>query len=166
MPHQGALRVELEHGWRAGAAVLRRLQLETLLVVGEGVGAAVHDPDMILLIHPHTDGVAEQPVVWQRLRPHRIHLEARRLRAGTGLRIDEYADGPLPCREGEEHEDKHGTGDLLCTHGRAFYLAPPPAGRSHIPLNTKPRACSCGARRRTVSAACRRSARASRWWPS
>src|SRR6266853_2054065 len=46
------------------------------------------DPDMILLIDPHSDCPAEQPVIRQRLRPQRINLEHRRLdRAPLGIRF-------------------------------------------------------------------------------
>ena len=43
------------------------------------------DPDVIALVDPDADRIAEQPVVGQRLRPERIHLEARRLRARPAL---------------------------------------------------------------------------------
>ena len=42
----------------------------------------MNDPDLILAIHRHADHGADDPVVRQRLRPHRIDFESRRLDAG------------------------------------------------------------------------------------
>jgi len=41
----------------------------------------MNDPDVILAIHRHADGVALNPVVRQRLGPHRVDLEPGRLDA-------------------------------------------------------------------------------------
>jgi len=47
-------------------------------------GAAMDDPDVILLVDPHADGPAEQPMVRQGLWPQRIDFEHRGLHRGTG----------------------------------------------------------------------------------
>ena len=44
------------------------------------------DPDVILGVDAEADRLPEHPVVRQRLRPHRIDLEPRRLEAGSILR--------------------------------------------------------------------------------
>jgi len=56
----------------------------------QAAGAAMNDPDILLIIHPHADGPAEQPVVGERLGPQRVNLEHRRdhggaLRLGAAL---------------------------------------------------------------------------------
>src|SRR5215472_13372738 len=40
------------------------------------------NPDMVLAIHGDADTVAQDPMVRQRLRPHRIYFEHRRLDGG------------------------------------------------------------------------------------
>src|SRR5712692_5330212 len=76
----------IEHQYRRGGAAALgdgRLQLEPLLVVVQPPRAAVNDPDVILIVDPHSDGPAEQPMIGQGLRPQRIHFEHRRLDGGS-----------------------------------------------------------------------------------
>ena len=101
-----AVGVELEHRRRRRAAIAR-LQLEALLVVGERLRAAMHDPDVIALIGPHADGVAEHPVIRQRLGPREVDFEARRLHRAAGLRRDTPLDRRL--RDAERDEDPRNT---------------------------------------------------------
>ena len=42
----------------------------------------MNDPDVIVRVHRDADDGSEHPVVRQRLGPHRIHFEPRRLDAG------------------------------------------------------------------------------------
>src|SRR5712691_474218 len=73
------------HYGRGRAAALGdgRLQLEPLFVVVQPSRAAMNDPDVILLVDPHSDGPAEQPVIRQGLRPQRVHFKRRRLDRGS-----------------------------------------------------------------------------------
>ena len=64
------------------------------------------DPDVILRVHRHADRRAEQPVVGERLRPHRIDLEARRLRAALRLRIHCALDDELTDPERDNERDE------------------------------------------------------------
>ena len=89
--HQVALGIEHEHRRRGSTALGNgRIELSATLVVMQPAGAAMDDPDVVLLVDPDADGPAEQPVVGQRLRPQRIDLEHRRgdtraLRLGLAL---------------------------------------------------------------------------------
>ncbi len=80
VPEQVARLIELEDGrGRTAALGDGRIQLEPLFVGMQPPRTAMNDPDVVLLIDPHSDGPAEQPMVRQGLRPQRIHLEHRRL---------------------------------------------------------------------------------------
>ena len=43
----------------------------------------MNHPNVILRIDRYADHAAQDPMIWQRLWPHRIHLEARGLPGGT-----------------------------------------------------------------------------------
>jgi hypothetical protein len=75
---RGCRGIEDEHR-RRGRAALADLHLERALVRIEMVVAGVHDPHVILVVDPHADTAADDPMVGQRLGPERIDLEARRL---------------------------------------------------------------------------------------
>src|SRR5262249_6303757 len=76
--HEIAIGVELQHRRRLFAAVRARWRaLRAFSVVVPGGGPAVYDPDVILLIGPHADRVAEQ--ARERFWPERIDFEDRRL---------------------------------------------------------------------------------------
>src|SRR5206468_3975958 len=89
---------------RGGAAALRdrRIELGAALVVVQAAGAAMNDPDVILLVDPCADRPAQEPVVGNRLRPERIDLVdgrryARALRIGVLLQqrlADAKRDNP------------------------------------------------------------------------
>ena len=58
--------------------------------IGDGVGLigfepcrAMNDPNVIVGVDGNTDGLAEDPMIGQRLRPGEIDLEARRHHAGA-----------------------------------------------------------------------------------
>ena len=78
--------VELDDRRRLLAAFAGRRGLVGGSLVGVGRIVAVDDPDVILGVGPHTDGLADIPAVRQWLRPHRIDLEPRRGDAAAGLR--------------------------------------------------------------------------------
>src|SRR5204863_9061828 len=78
MPDQIAILVELENGWRRSAALCSGR-------VGGGVyfsrferAGSMDDPDVILRIDRYANGLAEDPVVRQRLRPQRVDFKPRR----------------------------------------------------------------------------------------
>src|SRR5258706_1348807 len=76
----------IEHQYRRGGAAAfgdGRFQLEPLFVVVQPSRAAVNDPDVVLIVDPHSDGPAEQPMIGQGLRPQRVHFEHRRLDGGS-----------------------------------------------------------------------------------
>src|SRR5882672_243350 len=83
-PDQVAGLIE-HHYWRGRAAAFGdgRFQLEPLFVVVQPSRAAVNDPDVVLIVDPHSDGPAEQPMIGQGLRPQRVHFEHRRLDGGS-----------------------------------------------------------------------------------
>ena len=98
-------------GRRREAALLRQRRVEGSrnLVVPEV--AAVHDPDVVVGIDRDPDRGAEQPVVGQRLRPERVHLERRRAFAGGRPRLGSLRlharNGPATARHGEREERHH-----------------------------------------------------------
>jgi hypothetical protein len=63
----------------------------------------VDDEDVIARVHADADRRSEHPVVRQRLGPHRIDLEARRLH---GLQPDLRDECPLPDPEGGKGGDE------------------------------------------------------------
>src|SRR6267378_5949804 len=83
-PHQVAGLIEHQYG-RGGTAALGdgRILFEPLFVDVQPSRAAMDHPDMVLLVDPHPDGPAEQPVIRQGLRPQRVHFEHRRLDGGS-----------------------------------------------------------------------------------
>ena len=64
------------------------------------------DPDVIVRIDPHADGLAEHPVIGQRLRPQRIDFEARRLHAGLRLRGGRFVEHRLGDGKSRECRSK------------------------------------------------------------
>ena len=87
VPDQVARLIELkDRRGRTAALGDGRLEFEPSFVVVQPARAAMNDPDVVLLIDPHADGPAEQPVIRQRLRPQRIDFEHRRL-DGASLRV-------------------------------------------------------------------------------
>src|SRR5262249_5463133 len=74
---QIAGRVELEHRRRTFAAFAgRRIQFSPTLVVVQARRTAVDDPDVFSGVDRHADRIAEQPMIWKRLWPHRIDFES------------------------------------------------------------------------------------------
>ena len=89
VPQQVARLIELkDRRGRAAALGDGRIEFEPSFVVVQPPRAAMNDPDVVLLIDPHSDGPAEQPVIRQRLRPQRVDLEHRCLDcAPLGVRL-------------------------------------------------------------------------------
>jgi len=112
-------RIEREHR-RRSAATLAYLELERLFVVGERGGAAMNDPDIVLIVDPNPDGRSEQPVIRQRLRPKRVDLERRRL-DGAPLRIHRTLQYGLAYRKREDKRE----------NSRADVEVTPVLGASH-----------------------------------
>ena len=70
-----ALLVELDHRRRRHAALGGRwVDRRAALAVGQRSGPVQH-PDVVARVDGHTDDVPEQPLVRQRLRPERVHLQ-------------------------------------------------------------------------------------------
>ncbi len=59
----------------------------------------MNDPDVVVGIDPHADGLAEHPVIGKRLGPKRIDLEPGRHDAALGLRRDGFLERGLPNRK-------------------------------------------------------------------
>ena len=79
-PPQDRTRLPSGSNTRTGGAVRQHsaiggLSSAPLLIVVEPAGAAMDDPDIVLLVDPHADRPAQQPIVGKRLRPERIDLE-------------------------------------------------------------------------------------------
>ena len=108
VPHHVALRVELEHRRRRHAAVDRHLRVGRRLdLPGVERGGAVHDPDVVAVVHRYAYGRPDHPVVGQRPGPQRVDLEDRspgqpfRLRDGLALKHR------LAGAECEQQRDPH-----------------------------------------------------------
>src|SRR5438093_1146548 len=118
--------IELEHGRRAFAAFTGRwIELRAALVGVQRGGAAMDDPDVILGVDRHADRRAEQPVIGKRFRPHRIHFEARRLRAAFGLRRSGSLERELSdeqCRQ--ERDERAGNQQMTLRPHTPPYQAP------------------------------------------
>src|SRR6185503_2271496 len=106
--HQVAFLIELEHRRRGQAALgLGRVGEGVNLLRLERAGAAMNDVDVILLVDADADDVAHHPVIRERLRPHRVDFEARRLRAGLGLGGRGLLEHLLrDAKRGEQHEQR------------------------------------------------------------
>src|SRR5262249_3480698 len=85
--HEASIGIEHEDRRRGSAALGdRRIKFGALLVVVKAAGAAMDDPDIILLVHPCADRPPQEAVVGKRLGPERIGLEDRG-RYARSLRI-------------------------------------------------------------------------------
>jgi hypothetical protein len=115
--------IELENRRRARAA-FALLGFERLLVVAERGGAPMDDPHVIVGVDPHANRRAEDPVIGQRLRPQRIHFEARRLHGSLVLR----------SRGAFEHELRDTHDDQQRDHTRAGNEAPIARHLPHVRL--------------------------------
>src|SRR6185369_8676655 len=104
-----ALGVELDDRRRRHTALgLRRVGRGVDFLRLERAGAAVDDVDVILGVDADADHVAVHPVIRQRLRPHRVDFEPRRLRAALGLRLGGALQRAL--REAERNEQRKQAG--------------------------------------------------------
>jgi len=107
-----AVLIELEHGRRRRAAVRRRRRrLGVLLLAVERRAAAMDDPDVVVGVDADADGAAHAPVVRQRLGPHRIDFEARRLHRGLAFRVGGALEERLTGRQ-EGRENHEGRADV------------------------------------------------------
>jgi hypothetical protein len=107
--HQFAVRIEGQHRRRAAAALGdRRIELGAFLIVVERGGAAVDDPDIVLLVGPDPDRHAEQAL--ERLGPERIDFEHRRLHI-RALRLGLVLQHRLADAEPRDRRDQHGARD-------------------------------------------------------
>src|SRR4051812_44809564 len=86
-------------------------------------GAAMDDPDMVLLIHPQSDGPAQQPVIGQRLGPQRIDFEHRRLNRAA-LRIGLVLEHGLADAERGDHRNQCSTYIHVAFVREAFHDRP------------------------------------------
>src|SRR5262249_44295972 len=105
---------------RAAALGDRWVELGSPFVVVETPGAAMDDPDIVLLVDPDADSPAEQPVVGKRFWPQRIDHEARRLhrralRFGLALQ-DRLADAQ--ARDGRHQRRARDEFAPKLDHGR------------------------------------------------
>ena len=106
--HEIARGIELENRWRGPTAFT-----DGRIGVGADFGAlvqrgvaAMDDEDVVLRIHANTDGGAEYPVVGERLGPHGVDLELRRLH---GLRLRRCLEHRLSSTEGGDQRDGDST---------------------------------------------------------
>src|SRR5262245_7794437 len=77
--------IELENLRRRDAAAGRRVEDPALFVIAERIGASMCDPDVILAVNGHACYRTENPVIWQRLWPQRVHFEDGRLNSAASL---------------------------------------------------------------------------------
>ena len=76
--------IKLDHRWRRNATDRhRRIERRAALVRRERA-RTVEEPYVIFAVDEDRGDLAEDPVIGKRLRPVRIHLEARRRRRGLG----------------------------------------------------------------------------------
>ena len=75
---EAAILVELQDRGRGRAALSRRRVRRRMQFAGFERARPVNDPDVILGIDRHSDCLAENPVVRQRLGPQRVHFEPGR----------------------------------------------------------------------------------------
>ena len=78
MADEIAGRVEFENRWCRRAALRGRWSRRRVDFARFERSGAVNDPDVILRVDRDANGLAENPVIGQRLRPHRIDFEAGR----------------------------------------------------------------------------------------
>jgi hypothetical protein len=103
MADQIAFLIEFEHG-RGGGAALRNLWTGGgVLFAGLERAAAMDNPDVVVRIDRDADGLAKQPVVRQRLGPHRVDFEPRRLGSTGGM----YDGALLEQGRSDSESDKH-----------------------------------------------------------
>src|SRR5262249_23481229 len=81
----------------------------------ERVGA-VNDPDVIAGVDADANRLSEIPAVRQRLRPHRIDFEARRLHGAVGLRGDALFEEHLPDAKPREQRDERASDNEMTFH--------------------------------------------------
>ena len=83
----------------------------------------MNNPDMLLVVDPHTNGRTEEPMVRHRLRPQRVHLEDGRL--GTlRLRGRPYEPG-LTESEHDNNRDERRANQEVPLHSRFVLPALP-----------------------------------------
>src|SRR5437879_8024169 len=79
----------------------------------------MHAPDVVLGVHSHTNGHAQDPMVRKRLWPQRVHFKLRRLDAGGG-------DGSAPLEESGNDPERDENTEKGCGHLRfVFHRFPP-----------------------------------------
>src|SRR5207245_11576146 len=97
--------VERQMGWGRKAGLCRGLRRGGVNFHGLVRIRPMHDPDVVLGVHSHTNGHAQDPMVRKRLWPQRVHFKLRRLDAGGGDGSapleDEGADAE-PCETSEQ----------------------------------------------------------------
>ena len=83
----------------------------------------MHDEYVVAGVHAHSDHVAEDPVIRERLGPHRIHLERRN---GDGADARASVERPLAReKRGDRRDERRSANDGAAVHG-----LPPAAGQS------------------------------------
>ncbi|HKI71677.1 MAG TPA: hypothetical protein VKA81_04810, partial [Verrucomicrobiae bacterium] len=82
----------------------------------------MHDPDVVLAVHGHTNGHAQDPMVRKRLWPQRVHFKLRRLDARG-------SDGSALFEEGGNDPERDEKSEKGCGHLRfVFHHFPPLSG--------------------------------------
>ena len=76
----------------------------------------MNDPDVIAGVHRHANGLTLIPAVRQRLRPHRIDFEPRRLRRAVGLSGERFLERALGCAEREQRCDQRRSDECVSFH--------------------------------------------------
>src|ERR1700676_2533609 len=91
------------------------------------------DPDIVLLIDPHPDGPAEQPIVGKGLGPKRIDLEDRGRYAGACFRVRSVLQQRLTDAETDDGRGERHGGDKITLLDESHYRRLPVAARSYPP---------------------------------
>src|ERR1700680_2340220 len=105
MPDEIARLIELENGRRRQAAYRGGRFRRGVQFCGFELVGLMNNPNMVLGIHRYADCPTHDPMVRQRLRPHRIHLKSWRLDSGSlysGLLPDYGRSKPERAKEGEK----------------------------------------------------------------
>ena len=144
-PDQVALGIELENGRCREAALLGTGRIEGReYLVGRQI-PSMDDPNVIPRVYPQADRRAEQPMIRQRLRPERIHLEHRCQRGVRNRRIGRHIHGrpdSTTATTGGAKDDKGSCCEVLGRHriplffqGKPLWMGSERAGRKSPPRN-------------------------------
>jgi hypothetical protein len=90
--------IEFQNRRRGRTALRGRWSRSGMYLAGFQRSGAMNDPHMILGIHRHADGLAQNPMIGQRLGPQGIHFEARSVHSrACGALLGHVRPNPQPA---------------------------------------------------------------------